>query len=83
MTGFKIYWDVGNGDGSFQLTSLVSDPSQLIFTTTAVSQGTSYAFKVSALNVHGESPLSEALTVTPAAPPTAPAILNLVSANVS
>ena len=87
ITGFKIYWDSGNGSPSdpitFQPFHEVTDPTQTSYITSTVSQGTTYAFKVSALNIHGEGPLSDYISVTPAATPDAPTDLNLVSADSS
>ena len=46
-----------------------------------MSQGTTYAFKISTRNIHGEGPLSDSVSITPAAPPDAPSGLNLISAD--
>ena len=86
ITGFKIYWDSGSGDNgvsTFESLHTITDASQLSYITTTVTQGTTYAFKVSAVNAHGEGPLSDSFSVTPAAPPDAPTDLNLISADSS
>jgi hypothetical protein len=46
-----------------------------------VTQGRAYNFKISALNVYGEGPLSDPVEITPAAVPDAPVNLIMTSSD--
>ena len=84
ITGFKVYWDAGDGLGNFNLFETFNDPTDVAYITTVVSQGTTYEFKILAFNIYGDGILSEpAVIITPAAAPDAPTALTLVSADSS
>lgn len=69
ITGYKVYWD---DPGTFQLRVSLNSASITSYQEAGVTQGRSYQFKLSAINVYGEGPLSEAVTITPASIPDAP-----------
>ena len=69
ITGYKLYSSADN------YTTAVAAPTASPFTLSGLTNGTAYAFKVSAVNATGEGPLSAASnSVTPAGVPAAPTI---------
>jgi fibronectin type 3 domain-containing protein len=74
LTGYKVYRGSTSG-GETLLTTLGTATS---YTDNGLSNGSTYYYKVSALNAIGESPLSNERSATPATIPGAP---NLSSAN--
>lgn len=69
MTGYKIYWD---DSGDFTQRVALNPASITSYVEAGVTQGRPYRFKISAVNVYGEGPLSEPVLITPAAVPDAP-----------
>ena len=65
-----------------ELTTL-TDGTLTNYITTSVTQGSTYAFKISALNIYGEGVESDAIAITPAAPPDPPTDFTLISADTS
>jgi hypothetical protein len=61
--------------------TLSNDPVLQSYSETSVTQGQYYKFKISAMNVHGEGPLSDSLNLTPAEIPEVPTDIVLVSAD--
>ncbi|HKD94095.1 MAG TPA: fibronectin type III domain-containing protein [Gaiellaceae bacterium] len=77
VTGYRIYRSTSSGTESL-LTTLGNVTS---WTDTGVANGTTYYYKVSALNSVGESAASNELSATPTAPLTAPGAPTLNSAS--
>ena len=59
----------------------IADPEITFYSENDVDNGVMYQFKVSAVNVYGEGPLSAALSITPATVPEAPYDLVMVSSD--
>ena len=84
ITGFKVYWDSGDGNGNFNIFETINDPSLDSYIRQGLQQGTTYEFKILAFNVYGDGPLSDVpVAITPAAEPDAPTNLILESADSS
>ncbi|MEM3567438.1 MAG: fibronectin type III domain-containing protein [Thermoplasmata archaeon] len=77
ITGYKIY----RGTSSGNLTYLTTVGTQLNYTDTAVTLGTTYYYAVSAVNAIGESALSNEASATPLAPsvPSVPKNFTVIS----
>ena len=69
ITGYNVYWD---DSGDFTLRVALNSASITSYQEAGVTQGRPYKFKISAVNVYGEGPLSEPVQITPAAVPDAP-----------
>ncbi len=74
LTGFNVYYAIGSGD--YQLivgAPPATNPTILTYTfSTGIEAGQPYKFKVSALNIIGESLTSEPIFVYAASMPEAP-----------
>jgi hypothetical protein len=66
VTGYKVYQQ-NTGDSSF---AVVATPSGTAHTVTGLNNGTTYYFKVAAVNSVGTGNLTSAVSSTPAAPST-------------
>lgn len=66
LTGFQIYRTGGTAQPTPMLITTVT-PATLVYTDTGLTQGTSYAYVVRAVNAVGTSPESPAVTATPSA----------------
>src|SRR5262249_35921386 len=77
ITGYKVYRGLSSG-GETLLTTLGNVSG---WTDTGASNGTTYYYKVSAVNAAGESVASNELSATPSAPLTAPSAPTLNSAS--
>ena len=69
VTGYRVYWEVA---GLMELRVVLSNPFLTSYTETGVIQGNDYTFQISAINMHGEGPISDPLNVIPARVPDAP-----------
>ena len=58
VTGYNIYWDKS---GSMEFRVSIADPEITFYSENDVDNGVMYQFKVSAVNVYGEGPMSAAL----------------------
>jgi len=78
ITGYRIYRATASG-----LETLYSSPvgTATSFTDTSVANGTTYFYKVTALNAVGEGVLSNERSATPTAPATVPGAPSLNSAS--
>lgn len=54
ITGYKIYWDNATQNGLFVDLESLPDGTLTNYITTSVQQGSTYSFKISALNIYGE-----------------------------
>ena len=79
ITGYRVYRSTASG-GETLLTTLGNVTS---FADSGLTNGTTYYYKVSALNSIGESVASNELSARPAAVPGAPALTNAVPGNAS
>jgi subtilisin family serine protease/fibronectin type 3 domain-containing protein len=68
ITGYKIYRGTSAGSETYTGTTVAGTT----YTNTGLTNGTTYFFKVSALNAIGEGALSPETNATPVAPPTVP-----------
>lgn len=80
VTKFRVYYD---DSGSFALLSETTDLVTLQYTLTGATTGKTYGFKVSAVNVVGEGPLSPASFIIAAKVPDKPVSLAKVSASIT
>ena len=64
VTSYKLYRSTAPGSEVLLPTPTITTPN---YTDTSASNGTTYYYKVSALNANGESPLSNEANATPAA----------------
>lgn len=80
MIKYRIYYD---DSGSFALLAESSDLVLLQHTLTGATTGKTYGFKISAVNVVGEGPLSPAGSIIAARVPDKPTLLTKVSASVT
>ena len=55
-----------------ELRVVLNNPFLTSYTEAGVIQGNDYTFQISTINMHGEGPISEPLTVIPARVPDAP-----------
>jgi fibronectin type 3 domain-containing protein len=78
VTGYKIYWD---DSGDFALRVSLGSATTTTYSEAGVVQGSPYKFKISAVNVYGEGPLSDPVEITPAAVPTAPVTITMTTSN--
>jgi hypothetical protein len=69
VDGYKLWWD---DSGTFQLRVTVASADITSYQESDVVLGKIYQWKISAYNVYGDGPLSQALTITPARIPDAP-----------
>ena len=83
ITGYKIYWDNATQNGLFVELTTLNDGTLTNYITSSVTQGSTYAFKISALNIYGEGIESDEISITPAAPPDPPTDFTLISADTS
>jgi fibronectin type 3 domain-containing protein len=78
-TSYDIYRSAtSGGEGSTPYKSGVTGTS---FTDTSLTNGTTYYYEVSAVNVGGQSAVSSEASATPQAPPTAPTGLTATAGN--
>ncbi|MHB8513293.1 MAG: RCC1 domain-containing protein, partial [Actinomycetota bacterium] len=77
ITGYKIYRSISSGNETF-LTQVGNVTS---YTDGGLTNGTTYYYKVSAINAAGESSQSNEASATPAAPPSAPQNLTATAGN--
>jgi titin len=80
VTDYKVYWDNGEGLGNFYLKQATTTPA-MSFTATSLTAGTTYSFKIAAVNLVGEGPLSLAKFIMAARVPDPPTLLTKVSAS--
>lgn len=78
ITKYNIYYD---NTGTFTLLAEHTDLVTLQYTLTSATTGKNYGFKVSAVNVVGEGPLSPVFQVIAATIPAKPTSLAKVSAS--
>jgi len=74
ITGYKLYRSTTSG-GSY---ALIASPSELTYTDAGLSNGQTYWYEVSAVNVIGEGAQAGPISSTPATVPTAPENLTAV-----
>jgi subtilisin family serine protease len=79
ITGYRIY----RGETSGSETALATVGNQTSFKDTTVTNGTIYWYRVSAVNVLGEGPLSNGLSATPQAVTAPGAPVNFTAATAS
>ena len=72
ITYYKIYWDAGSGSGVYSEYAFTSNPVSSFIVNSGLASGTFYSFKVSAVNVVGDSSLSNAVTYIAASVPSIP-----------
>ena len=65
ITGYKVYR--GTSPGSESLLPTIADHRSTTYTDTTAANGTTYYYKVTAVNALGEGPLSNEASATPAA----------------
>src|SRR5262249_45088882 len=68
VTSYKVYRGTSSGGESF----LASTGTATGYTDASAANGTTYYYKVTAVNAVGEGPLSNEATATPSAPASAP-----------
>jgi titin len=77
VTGYKVYRGAVSGGETYLLTLGV----QLSYVNTGLENGLTYYYRISALNVIGEGPLSDEASATPVSVPGAPAGLTASPGN--
>lgn len=69
---YKIYWDSGSGSGVYSEYAFTNTPINQFVVNNQLTSGTFYSFKVSAVNVVGDSAQSVAVTYIAASVPSIP-----------
>jgi fibronectin type 3 domain-containing protein len=81
VTGYNVYR--GTTPGGEQATPVATNVATTSFTDTGLTNGTTYYYKVAAVNSAGVSPQSNEASATPAQPATAAFVRRVVSATAS
>jgi hypothetical protein len=63
VTGYKVYLNDGTTGNAFSLAATLTGATTLTTTLTGLTPSINYSFKISALNIHGESVLSSGFNV--------------------
>lgn len=71
ITGYKLYWD--NATGTIITTPVLTTGPSTFTATLSTTEGETYLFKISAINVLGEGSLSDVTEIISATIPDAPA----------
>ena len=77
-TGYRVYRGTAT---NAQAPASVASPTGTTFNNTGLTNGTTYFYKVTAVNGGGESPRSNEVSGTPTAPPTVPTGLTATAGN--
>jgi titin len=62
ITGYKIYWNAGSGT-TYNYLDAVTGASTLNYVKSGLTSGTTYGFKVLAVNKYGDGVLSSAVSI--------------------
>jgi titin len=62
ITGYVVYWDLGNGS-PFAVLNTVSGASTTNYLKSGLTSGTTYSFKVLAVNKYGDGVLSSSVSI--------------------